>query len=74
MWEEAVDVVKQSDIKARINGVAAKMKEFNFHFCLMPAEQLLKHTDNLSRIMQATSMPAIEAKHIAELCVKCFRK
>ena len=29
-WEEALDVVRESDIKARINGVAAKMKEFDF--------------------------------------------
>ena len=26
-WEEAEDVVKQADVKARITGVAAKMKE-----------------------------------------------
>ena len=31
-WEEAVDVVRESDIKARINGVAAKMK---FFFCFV---------------------------------------
>ena len=30
IWEEAVDVVKQPEIKARIGGVAAKMKEFDF--------------------------------------------
>ena len=31
-WEEAVDVVKESDIKARIDVVAAKMKEFDFFY------------------------------------------
>ena len=51
-WEEAVDVVKESDIKAWINGVAAKMKEFDFFFflcCLLLAEKIFKHTDNLNK-------------------------
>ena len=31
-WEEAADVVKQSDVKARIGGVAAKMKSLTSFF------------------------------------------
>ena len=73
-WEEAVDAVNQSDVKARINGVASKMKEFKFLFCLMLAERLLKHSDNLSRTMQATAMPVVEAKHLAELCVEVLQQ
>ena len=73
-WKEAVDVVNQSDVKARINGVAFKMMEFKFLFCLMLAECLLKHSDNLSRSMQATAMPAVEAKRIAELCLEVLQK
>ena len=42
-WEETAEVVKQADVKARINGVAAKMKELKFFHCLMLAERLLKH-------------------------------
>ncbi len=55
----AIDIVKLSDVKARINGVAAKMKEFRFLFCLILAERLLKHSDNLSKSMQATYMPCM---------------
>ena len=47
-WHEASDVVKQFEMKARINGVAAKMKELYFLFGLMLAEKLLKHSDNFS--------------------------
>ncbi len=39
--EEAAEVAKQPDVKARINGVAAQMKEFKFFYCLMLAERLL---------------------------------
>ncbi len=62
-----------SDVKAQINGVAAKMKEFRFLFCLILAERLLKHSDNLSKSMQATYMPAVEAKQLSELCIKVLQ-
>ena len=42
-WEEALDVAKQSKLKARINGVAATMNEFELLFCIMLAELLLRH-------------------------------
>ena len=29
-WEEAIDVTKETEVKATIGGVASKMKEFNF--------------------------------------------
>ena len=73
-WHEASDVAKQSEMKARINGVAAKMKEFDFLFGLMLAEKLLKHSDNFSRTIQATSMPAIEAHRLSGLCIEVLQR
>ena len=72
-WEEAVDVVKESDIKARINGVAAKMNDFDFLFCLLLAERILKHTDNLSKTIQATSMSAVEGRRLSQLCTEVLK-
>ena len=72
-WEEALDVAKQSKLKAKINGVAAKMNEFEFLFCIMLAELLLRHCDNLSKTIQCSSMPAIEAHSLSELCIKVFQ-
>lgn len=46
-WEEAIDVVKDTKVTARIGEVASKMKEFDFLFGIMLAERILKHTDNL---------------------------
>ena len=37
-WEEAVDVMKDTKVKARIAGIAAIMNEFDFLFGLMLAE------------------------------------
>jgi len=73
-WDEAFDVATQSDVKARINGVKAKMKDFDFLFGIMLAERILKHTDNLSKTLQATAMSAVEAWDISKLCVGVFKK
>ena len=65
-WEEAIDVVKDTEVKARITGVAAKMMEFDFFFGLMLAE----NTDNLSKAFQSIVMTAADSYHLALLCDK----
>ena len=40
----------------------------------MLAEKLLKHCDNLSRTIQSSSMPAVEARRLSELCIRVFQK
>ena len=44
---------------------------FHFFLCLMLAERLLKHCDNLSKTMQSSAIPAVEA---SELCVAVLQK
>ena len=34
-WKEAEDIVEQCDVKARINGVAAKMKDLTLTSCFV---------------------------------------
>ena len=73
-WEEALAVVRELEVKARINGVAAIMKTFGFLFGLILAERILKHTDNLSKTMQTSSMSAVEARSISQTCITVFNK
>ena len=73
-WEEALAIVRESEVKARINGVAAIMTTFDFPFGLILAERILKHTDNLSKALQTSSMSAVEARSIAKTCVDVFEK
>ena len=73
-WEEALAVVRESEVKARINGVATIMKTFGFLFGLILAERILKHTDNLSKTMQTSSMSAVEARSISQTCITVFNK
>ena len=51
-WEEAAEIVKDSETKARIKGVAVQMNSFNYIFGNLLGEMLLKHADNLSRTPQ----------------------
>lgn len=61
-WEGTAAIAKRSEVRARIKGVPSKMKELDFLFSLILGEKLLKHSDNLSRTIQATSTPAVEAR------------
>ena len=72
-WEEAVTVICEPEIKARINGVAAIIQNFSFLFGLMLAERILKHTDNLSHTLQAASISAVEAQSISQMCISVLQ-
>ena len=40
----------------------------------MLAERLLKHCDNLSKTMQSTVIPVVEARWLSELCVAVLQQ
>ena len=41
LWDECLQIVKQPDIKARINGVKTQMEKFNFFFAIQLGERIL---------------------------------
>ena len=47
-WEESLEVVKDTETKARIRGVSTVMSTFDYLFGNMLGEMILKHSDNLS--------------------------
>ena len=57
-WEEVKDNGKGSEIRSRVIGVEATMNKFNFLFGLVLAGKILRHTDNLSKTLQAPSLTA----------------
>ena len=73
LWDECLRTVKQPDIKARINGVKTQMEKFNFFFGIQFGEQILKHTDNLSRTLQNGAYSAAEGQIVAELSVRTLQ-
>ena len=70
VWETAKDSTSDPTIKGRIIGVQFQFKTFSFFFGSNLAELVLRHTDNLSKTLQSTSMSATEGDHITAMTVK----
>jgi len=69
LWELAQDSTSDPTIKSRIIGVKSQFKKLSFFFGVHLAYLVLRHTDNLSKTLQATSMSASEGAHIAAMTV-----
>ena len=50
-WEEAVSIVQNPEVVGRLNGIAAVMEKFEFYYDTTLGELILKHTDNLSKML-----------------------
>lgn len=69
LWQESLDIVKDTEMRSRIQGVSACMQSFEFFYGLVLAQLLLRHSDNLSKTLQATQMSAAAGQKIAEMTV-----
>ena len=49
------------------------MKSFDFFFGVMLGEMLLRHSDNLSKALQASHMSAAEGQAVASMTVKTLQ-
>ena len=67
LWEEAEKTTKDSDITARVIGVASQMRNFEFFFGIYLGEMILRHSDNLSRTLQKKDLSAAEGQRVAGL-------
>ena len=62
VWEEALDVAKDSETRARIIDVKHFMSTFEYLFGVLLGELILKHTDNLSKTLQNPQLSALEGQ------------
>ena len=69
LWIESLDVIKDSDMKARINGVASQMKGFDFFYGVSLGQLILRHSDNLSRTLQRADISVAEGQEVTRLTV-----
>ena len=65
-WEEAIEVVQDSETKTRIHGVAIQMETFDYFFSNLLGQLILKHADNLN----ITTYLLQKAKQIAKMTVE----
>jgi len=66
-WDEAVEVVSGTKCIARITGVAAQMRKFEFVFGAILGEMILRHSDNLSQCLQKKTISAAKGQHVAKM-------
>ncbi len=73
-WDEALLVVHDSEMKARIGGIISQMQSFDFAFGTILGELILRHSDNLSRTIQEKATSASEAQQIAKLVITTMQQ
>ena len=73
LWDESLETVRETEMKARIQGVAAQMKKFEFFFGVSLGLLILRHTDNLSRTMQRADMSAAEGQEVMCLTLSTLK-
>jgi len=73
LWEWSLENCSDTEMKARIRGVASHMKLFNFFFGLCLGQALLQHADMLSVALQHQDLSAAEGQALAAMTVKTLR-
>ena len=65
VWDEALDYVKDTEMRSRVRGVSLFMRKFDFLFGVMLGECLLQH-----KALQSPNVSAAEGQKMATLTVK----
>ena len=73
LWEEALLATTDSEIKARIRGIASQMQTYQFLFALILSEMILRHTDMLSKTLQNSQLSFTEGHEVAMLTARTLR-
>lgn len=73
LWVESLERVKDTEMKARVQGVAAQMMKFDYFFGVSLGLLILRHSDNLSKTMQKAHISAVEAQAVAAMTVSTLK-
>ena len=63
-----------TEMKARIRGIASQMETFRYLFGLLLSSMILRHTDMLSRTLQNPELTSVEGHEVAMLTVKTLQR
>lgn len=70
LWEKALLITKETEMKARILGCQSQMTKFSFFFGCHLGAKILKQTDNLSVALQDSEMSALEGQELVDCVLK----
>ena len=68
-WSQAKEVVSDSEMRARIGGVAKQMETFDFFFGVELGRIVLNMADNLSKALQGSSVSASDGQSLMKMTV-----
>ena len=74
LWSWCLVEYKDREAKARIHGVQAQMRTYDYFFGLRLGILLLRHRDNLSTSLQAENVCTAEAQKIAKSTANTLKK
>ncbi|KAI6656107.1 Zinc finger MYM-type protein 1-like [Oopsacas minuta] len=72
-WDVAKDATRDTEMRARIGGVAAQMEKFDFFYGISLGRKLLNIVDNLSRSMQAKNISACDGQRLVDMTHKTLQ-
>lgn len=72
-WDAAKEATRDSEMRARIGGVAAQMERFDFFFGVELGRKILSMADNLSRSLQEKSISACEGQKLVSLTLASYQ-
>lgn len=72
-WIDAKKATRDTEMKSRIDGVAAQMKTFKFFFGLLLGRKILTMVDNLSRSLQSKTMSANEGQNVVKITLETLQ-
>lgn len=73
LWESVLQESLDTEVRARVIGVQAQMRSFDYFFGVCVAELVLDHGDNLSATLQSSTISAAEGQHVAALSVQTLK-
>ena len=72
-WQESFIVAHDAATKARIRGVKAHMKTFDYLFDTILGQMVVRHTDNLSRTLQNNVRSAAERQQVFRMTAETLK-
>lgn len=73
LWIESLDAVKNTEMKARIQGVSSQMDSFEYFYGVSFGNLILRHSDNLSRTLQKADISAAEGQEAATMSLQTLK-
>ena len=68
-WGQAKEIVSDSEMRARIGGVAKQMETFDFFFGVELGRIVLNMADKLSKALQGSSVSASDGQSLMKMTV-----